>query len=143
MIQQLKALRKHCADTIARIDAILPQVEDFAGTPTLRREMLVEGRCTHVTQHAIDRFRERSGSNKGDQTIINRMTTRLQDAEEMELKERYRINELLAHGTPARYFKHADIIFVIEGGAVVTAHNGQADRWIPKPTLATAESSTI
>lgn len=76
MIQQLKALRKHCADTIARIDAILPQVEDFAGTPTLRREMLVEGRCTHVTQHAIDRFRERSGSNKGDQTIINRMTTR-------------------------------------------------------------------
>ncbi len=137
MIEDLKRLRAECAATIARIDAILPQCEEAetlpVGNTTHPLESPVDGRCVGINQHAINRYRERTGSKKSDATIINQLHARLASADEWELKPHFRVIELLSHGQPARYFKQADLMMVVENETLVTVHKATADRWILKP----------
>lgn len=94
--------------------------------------LLVSGRCKQITQHALDRYRERTGSTKGDEATLNKIASRIANAVEYELKERFKAVELIDHGTHSRYFRHMEMMFVVDDGVVVTAHKGEADRWVLK-----------
>lgn len=89
------------------------------------------GRCELVTQHAIDQYRSRAGSTKGDVSQANKIATRIASGVEMKLKPKFLVIEMIDHGVHARYFRHADMMFVVENGVCVTCHHGTADRWIP------------
>lgn len=130
LLSELKTLRRQCAAMVERLDVVIAQGDTLPPHEHLR-PLVVEGRCKEVSQHAIDRFRERTGTTKGDLSIINQMGRRLTTAEEMVLLERYRIYELLSHGRHSRYFRSNDLIFVVEEERILTVHKGQADRWIP------------
>lgn len=132
MIAELKRLREHCLQTVAGIDAILPEAEEFTSPVGKNLPLVVAGRCTAISLHAIARFRERTGSKKSDATVCERLAERLSAAQEMALKPKFRVIELLAHGTPAQYWRSHDIMFVVEAGLVITIHLGEADRWVPK-----------
>ena len=151
LIRELKSLREQCAGIVSRLDEIIPQCEDTS-CGQHKRPLIVPDRCEFITQHAIDRFRERNGSKKSDENICARIKDRIAGAQELELKPKFRVVEMLAHGGHARYFRSADLVFVVQDGFILTAHAGDADRWVPKrpdmgnpitgiPTLATAESS--
>lgn len=132
MIDALKRLRAHCLGIIEGIDAILPQCEEWASPVGKSVPLAVTGKCEAISLHAIQRFRERTGSKKSDETVCNSVAAQLSSAKEMVLKLKYRVIELLAHGTPARYFQRGELMFVVELGVVVTVHRGEAERWIPK-----------
>ena len=134
MLDELRRLRAQCVATIARIDAILPECEGFEVPVSASRPLAVAGRCETVTQHAIDRYRERTGSKKSDEKVCDQLHCRRANAQEMELKPQFRLIELLAHGTPSRFFREKDLVLVVENAALVTVHHGQADRWIPLET---------
>ena len=143
MIAELKRLREQCLATVAKIDAILPEAEEWASPVGKTLPLVVEGRCQSIAQHAIDRYRERTGSKKCDATVCERLAARIASAEEMQLKPKYRVIELIAHGTPAQYWRSSDILFVVEGGVIVTIHRGEAGRWIPLAPSLNPQPSTL
>jgi hypothetical protein len=132
ILDELKVLRSCCVSVLQRIDAILPQCEEWTATEGGNLPLVVEGRCEVISRHAIDRFRERTGTNKPDEVIVKRVAARLAIADEMELKPKYRVLELMAHGVHSKYWRSHDLIFVIESGVIVTVHRGEAERWTLK-----------
>lgn len=139
MIAELKRLRARCLETVAAIDAILPEAEEFTSPVGKNLPLIVSGRCHAISQHAIERFRERTGSKKSDATVCERLASRIATAEEMELKPKFHVIEMIAHGTHAQYWRSHDLMFVVEAGTIVTIHYGEADRWVPK-AIAPAEA---
>lgn len=132
LVNELTRLKQSLLSAVTRIDELLQTGEvDAVESATSRLPIIVTGRCEYATQHAVDRFRERTQSKKSDATLLQRMRERIERADEFQLKPRYRIAEALAHNAHARYFRSNDLMFVIEGGGVVTVHHGKADRWIP------------
>ena len=89
-----------------------------------------------VSDHALSRFRERTGSKESDIQIANKLRDAVAKGEEMELLEQFRVKALLDHGfKDARYFKLGAGLVVVEGNIIVTMHNAEANRWrkIPCP----------
>ena len=84
-----------------------------------------------VTQHAIHRWRERTGSKHPDDKIRVKILDLVATGEEVVIKKRFRLLALLDHGCDeAKYMKATNgMILVVANGAVVTIHNGKADRW--------------
>jgi len=80
--------------------------------------------------HAIDRFRERTGSNQSDEEVCRKLLEMMAKAKEVKLKPPYNVVALLNHDfRDARYFRSGGFILVVEGDCISTVHHGQADRW--------------
>lgn len=144
MVAELKSLRAQCAGIIAKLDLILAECDAPEAVPGQPLPLLVEGICHAITHHAIERFRERTGCKRTDDTICGRVRARLANADEMVLKPKFRLIEKLSHDTPARYFRHHELhelLFVVERGLIVTVHHGTADRWVPKPAAGAEEGA--
>jgi hypothetical protein len=86
---------------------------------------------TRITQHALDRMRNRGGMGQNsDLQIAHRLRIMLRDSEEQKLKAGHSVIALLNHDfKSARYFRHGKWILVVEGGALATVHAGEAQRW--------------
>jgi hypothetical protein len=81
-----------------------------------------------VTGHAIRRYCLRKGicsPSAAKASIIELLA----DAEELELKKRYRVRELLDHHDHAQFFRAAGLVFVVRNNHVLTCHDGAAKRW--------------
>jgi len=89
-----------------------------------------------INPHAILRYKQRTGSTKGDVAIENKLRRALLRSYEVDIKERYRINALLNNNlVEARYFRHGDWILVVRGNELITVHEGLAGRWTRDPKL--------
>jgi hypothetical protein len=83
-----------------------------------------------ATMHAIDRFRERTGSKHSDEEVCRKLLEMLATAKEVKLKPPYNVIALLNHNfQDARYFRSGGFILVVEGDCISTVHHGQAGRW--------------
>lgn len=133
LVHKLHHLRANCVTIIDQVDSILAELPDDVASPTAQEELCVPGKCKAITQHALDRYRERTGTRKSDEAILTRIVTRMLGAVEWELKPRFKLTELLAHGQEARYWREGDLLFVVENQVIVTVHHGTADRWRAKP----------
>jgi hypothetical protein len=81
--------------------------------------------------HAIDRFRQRTGSTQSDVEVCGKLLDMLAKAREVRLRPPYNVIALLNHDFhDARYFRSGGFILVVEDDCISTVHNGQADRWI-------------
>lgn len=81
-----------------------------------------------VSRHAIRRYCERKKvgcPNAARASIIEL----LDGAEELELKPRFRVHEVLNHRDHARFFRAAGLVFVVMGSNVLSCHAGTAKRW--------------
>ena len=134
-IAELKSLRCQINRTLKQIDAVLIQCGGWDAPVTHTRTLIVEGRCKEISSHALERYRERSGSIKSDDTVIRLLTERIGKAKEMELLPKFKLIEMLAHGTNTRYFRCQDgMMAVVENDIIVTIHKGEAKRWKEKTT---------
>ena len=116
----------------ARIECVLNDCQIIPMPSQQKYPLIVQGKCDWITQHAIDRYRERTQSKKSDASILKHIENWLCQSVEMQLKDKFKLDEALSHDAPARYFKFHDMIFVVDSGVVLTAHQGTADRWIKK-----------
>lgn len=131
----LLILRGQCLATVEAIDKILGELpESLAADPAIQ-PLEVIGVCEKITAHAVTRYRERTGTKKGEVATLSRIRQRLEMADEWRLKEKFRLIELLAHGRESKIWKQGDMVFIVEDGVVITCHHGTADRWerMPKP----------
>lgn len=126
---ELAELREHFVKLLQIIDSLAPSPQREANDIF---PVVAFGRCETATRHAVTRYRERTNATMSDGKLCKKIALRIANAEEYVLKERFRVYELLSHGVPAKYFKHGDMIFVVEGSCVITCHHGTADRWIKK-----------
>ena len=63
-------------------------------------QLEIKGVCKLVSQHAIDRYRERLGCSGTDLRVRNRMAKSLRGAVEVKLLPEYEAGEILRHGKP-------------------------------------------
>jgi len=84
-----------------------------------------------VTNHAVNRWRERTGSKHADEKIRVKIRGMVDAGEEMEMKKKFRVLALIDHRfDDAKYIRGKNgMIFVVVNDTVVTIHNGRADRW--------------
>lgn len=133
LLRELQRIRKDCAGLAQSIDDLLSRIEVPVLPLSDTIPMAVEGRCHALTRHALERYRQRTGSLKSDATIATRIACAIASGEEWEMKAQFRLVELIAHGQAARYFKTpGELIYIVENGVVVTCHHGRADKWQKK-----------
>ena len=89
----------------------------------------IAGVCKLVSQHAIDRYRERLGCAGTDVRVRNRMAKSLRGAVEVKLLPEYEAGEVFRHGKPSRWFRRGELIFAVRDEVVTTMHKGEAERW--------------
>jgi hypothetical protein len=88
---------------------------------------------TTVSDHAVKRFRERTNLVRSDQSIRNRLMDMVNKGIEVKPKKYYGVVALINHGfRAARYFSYNNFIIVVEDEAIVTVHQGEANRWEKK-----------
>ena len=92
-------------------------------------QLEIKGVCRLVSQHAIDRYRERLDCKKADATIRGRIQKKLALAKEIHLLPQYEAAEILKHGRPSRFFRYGSLIFAVRDEVIVTLHEGEAERW--------------
>jgi hypothetical protein len=132
LLQNLRSAETNLRGLLRAIQGIISEVEAIP-PDALNEPVIVEGRCKAMTAHAIERFRERTGSKKSDGHIAEQVSAAIRVATELELKAKYRAVELIAHGGQARYFRApSGLVFVVENEVIVTVHHGEADRWTVK-----------
>jgi len=89
-----------------------------------------------ITNHAVDRFRERSGATYSDERIRDKLLKFYHDGKRVELKDKYKALALLNHGfKKADYVDYNGWILVLikdecESEIIVTIHTNQAKRWV-------------
>lgn len=86
-----------------------------------------------VSQHAIDRYRERLGaSSQSTFKVAHNLRLMLKDSTEHRLKPKFSVVELLDHNfKKARYYRHGKWMLVVGDNTILTLHKGTADRWEP------------
>lgn len=83
-----------------------------------------------VREHALRRFKERANLTGPDAFLTDLLLRMANEGREVRLKERFRLVALINNDfRDARYIKSGPYILVIEGGEIVTIHDGAADRW--------------
>lgn len=84
----------------------------------------MERRADYISKHAIDRYRERLGSQQSDEHIRAAITALLDMATEVSLKGRYKAAEFLKYECIARYYRFDSFIFVVDSTrlSVVTVY---------------------
>lgn len=96
-----------------------------------------------IKDHAVTRYRERTGCKATDDWIRSQLLRLLETAEEVVLRRRFRALQLMKHGfTPARYYqvpawghpiKARGLILVVEQDCLLrTVHRGESRKWRPK-----------
>ena len=87
-----------------------------------------------ISAHAIERFRERTGSKKNDKSIQKRLLFFLNKSTEVELsKGYYRSIAIINHNFKvATYYQYGEWIMVVESNELKTIHRGEAKRWRKK-----------
>lgn len=86
-----------------------------------------------VTQHAITRWREYTGSKQPEDKIATKVEQLVQQAKQIQLKGKYTVYQLIAHkGKDATYVKHYDtnFVFVIVNDKVVTLYPHKSDQFV-------------
>lgn len=84
-----------------------------------------------VSNHAASRYCERM-------KVLSMAAARasivelLADAEELELKSRWKNRQFINHGAHASYFRAIGLVFVVVNDTVVSVHRGKAKRWKSK-----------
>lgn len=79
-----------------------------------------------ISQHAVDRFRERSGSQQSEDKICKKLFEMADKATPVSLKEHLRVREMLYHDfQSALYLKFSDWILVVVGNELVTIHHNE------------------
>lgn len=134
-LTRLKSLRDQIKDLLPALSEIIDECETFLDHNPTALFYPVSGtnRVQHISQHAVTRYRERTGcANKHDETIALRIGSAIANGEPMELKPKFRAIELLAHGEPATFYRFNGMIYAVENNVCVTCHNGEANRWQPK-----------
>lgn len=85
------------------------------------------------TEHAIERFCEYTGCKR--KNAVRYMKRYLRNFVEMELKEKYRVKQLLTYGieNEAIYlmgrFRSNSFLFVISHNKVRTIHKNESNKW--------------
>ena len=93
----------------------------------------VWGETMIISDHAISRFRKRTGSKADDEGIKSKIETLFKKSVEVELEPSFKALALLNNRLkPARYYSFSQFIFVISEDVLVTIHFGEAKRWIKK-----------
>ena len=119
--QQLRAIRETFQSGIDAINAML--------SPARNIEMFVRGRCATLSAHAIERYRQRTGSKKGDVSITNNIRAIVALGKEVFLRPEYQLREMLYHTAKARFFWYGALIAIIEDGIVVTVYEYDRKRF--------------
>ena len=87
-------------------------------------------RAVKVTDHAIDRWIERTGSKARRSKIRKQLSDMAKWGVPIQIKEELRLKQLLNHNcAEALYLQWADWILVVEEGKLKTLHRGEAGRW--------------
>lgn len=82
-----------------------------------------------VSQHAIQQWLQRTKCT-GRQAAQRQLLALARKGQEVRLKPRYRLRQLLDHRCkPATYLRSSGWILVISNGVILTVHRGRADRW--------------
>lgn len=108
-------------------DEMLEQIREFTRVLDSRPSVVYK-----ISDHAIKRFCERSGcqSRERARKKIMRM---LDQAERVELKERYKLASYFNHGAKQTeetlFLRYHNWIFPVCKNTVLTCHNGEAGRW--------------
>lgn len=88
------------------------------------------GRDLRVSRHAIQRFRERSGSKKRDAQIETKLLEMAALSTEVEIKPEFRLRQMLNNYCEGATYLNSDgWILVVVGGVLSTLHYGEAERW--------------
>ena len=83
-----------------------------------------------ISVHAIERFRQRTGSKQTDEQICFKLFELFEQSREVKLKPPFNVIALLNHNfREARYFRAGGFILVVEGDCISTIHGGEAKRW--------------
>jgi len=87
-----------------------------------------------VTQHAINRYRERTDCKLNDNQIEEKILEYYGKSEKVDLRPEYKAIALLNHNfKQANYYRFSQFILVVEGMFLKTIHFGQAKkRWVSK-----------
>lgn len=87
-----------------------------------------------VTQHAINRYKERTGCKLSDNQIEKKILDYYGKSEKVDLSPKYKAIALLNHNfRRASYHRFSQFILVVEGMFLKTIHFGQAKkRWVSK-----------
>lgn len=80
--------------------------------------------------HAIDKFRERTGSKQSDQKVENRLIKMFNRSEKVRPKPKFRVDQLLNHNLKeVEYRKFDNFIFVVDGDMIVTVYRSDPNKW--------------
>lgn len=84
-----------------------------------------------ASRHAVRRFRERTGCQKDEGYVLQKLLDMAERGKLARLKNRkFRTLALLNHGLrEARYVMHGTFVLVIEDDVITTVHNNEAKRW--------------
>jgi len=85
-----------------------------------------------VSIHAIQRFRQRTGTNKTNKEIETRLLELFSKCKTARFKRKE--DEVMAllnhHFQIANYFIRSNIVFVVSDDTILTIHNNEAKRWV-------------
>ena len=88
------------------------------------------GACMIILQHAIDKYRERTGDKSSDDRIEEKIHLHFKTSKEVYLKPQYRAAAIINHNfKKANYFRSHQFILVVVDGYLKTIHLGDAKRW--------------
>jgi hypothetical protein len=80
-----------------------------------------------VAQHAIDRFRQRTGAKYSDEKIKNKLIKMHSKGEKVSLTAYRKVMALLNHGfREASYVEYCGWILVVVDSVIITIHNNEA-----------------
>jgi len=113
--QQLRAIRETFQGGIDAINAML--------SPAQNIEMQITGKSTLLSAHAVERYRERTGSRKGDVSVTNSIRAIVALGKEVFLRPELKLREMLYHSAKGRFFRYGALVAVVENGIVVTVLN--------------------
>lgn len=84
-----------------------------------------------ITNHAIQRYRERTGAVYSDEKCKNKIKKLISAGKEVILKPEHRVRELLKRQyKDSKYIKNHNLMIVIEDNIVVTIHDNTANKWM-------------
>lgn len=86
-----------------------------------------------VSNHAIERFRERTGCKKDKEYVQHKLLEILDKSQKAEFKHpKYNVYALLNHNfQEAEYYLYHTFLLVVVGDEIRTVHGNEANRWRP------------
>ena len=118
---QLRAIRETFQTGIEAINAML--------SPAQNIEMQITGKSSQLSAHAVERYRERTGSKKGDTSVTNSIRAVVALGREVFLRPNAALRERLYHSAQGRFFWHGALVAVVENGIIVTVLNYDSKRF--------------